>query len=71
MKKPSEHKKSALMQEYRESKMRMEIIENKLNHCDQDEVDELSYELIAEQKRFARIKRELTELYRQHHQPVA
>ena len=55
--------KCDLSQEFKESKERMEILENKLNHCSQDEVDELIYELKAEQIRFGRIKRELTEDY--------
>lgn len=49
-----------LIQEYKESQMKIGILENKLNHCRQDEVDELAYELKAEQARFGRIKRELT-----------
>lgn len=52
-----------LSKEFEESKERMGILENKLNHCSQDEVDELIYELKAEQIRFGRIKRELTEDY--------
>lgn len=55
-----------LSREFNESKERMEILENKLNHCSQEEVDELIYELKAEQSRFGRIKRELVKDFQEH-----
>ncbi|MGD9678413.1 MAG: hypothetical protein AB7V16_08730 [Vulcanibacillus sp.] len=45
------------------SKERIELLENKLNYCEQAEIEELIYELKAEQTRFKRLKCELIKLY--------
>lgn len=60
-----------LKKEFQDCLFRMKVIENKLNHCNDEELDELSLELIAEKTRFKRIKNELTELYQQQKEPVA
>lgn len=49
--------------EFRNSLTRITVLENKLNHCTKDEHDEIAIELLAENERFGRLKKELTKVY--------
>lgn len=59
-----------LANELKRALFNIQVLENKLNHCSQDEVDELIYQLKAEKARYGRIKRELTEVYQEQREGV-